>query len=125
MCYDKINIELVIKENPLQDISTNATSITILDNVNPNPNANANTTISKTLSPHHRSSTLSPSPSPSPSPSYRVANILYSTKYCRQKYVIISCFTITLIAMIYFLIQIMNGLNDANLPLLTMPYHLM
>ena len=99
MCYDKINIELVIKEKPTQDISTNATSITILDNTNPNPNA---------IVPNaHRP------------PPYHVANLLYSTKYCRQKYVIISCFTITLVAMIYFLIQITNGLNDANLPLLT------
>ena len=104
MCYDKINIELVIKEKPTQDISTNATSITILDNPsNISPNSN-------TISPN----ALHPRPSP-----YHVANHLYSTKYCRQKYVIISCFTITLVAMIYFLIQITNGLNDANLPLLT------
>lgn len=102
MCYDKINIELVIKEKPTQDISTNATSITILDNINPNPNIIT-------------ANTYRP-----PSPLYHhVANFLYSTKYCRQKYVIISCFTITLVTMIYFLIQITNGLNDANLPLLT------
>ena len=101
MCYDKINIELVIKEKPTQDISTNATSITILDNISPNTNS---------IVPN----TLRPPPRP-----YHVANILYSTKYCRQKYVIISCFTITLVTMIYFLIQITNGLNDANLPLLT------
>ena len=100
MCYDKINIEFVSNERP-QDISTNSTTITIIDNPQRQPISLPRTqTLSTPDSPFH-------------------VNLIYSTKYCRQKYVIISCFTMTLLVMIYFLVQIMNGLNDANLPLLT------
>ena len=100
MCYDKINIEFVSKERP-QDISTNSTTITIIDNPQRQTISLPQTqTLSTPHSPFH-------------------VNLIYSTKYCRQKYVIISCFTMTLLVMIYFLVQIMNGLNDANLPLLT------
>jgi len=113
MCYDKINIEFVSKERP-QDISTNSTTITIIDNPQRQPLSLPRT---RTPSTPHTPSTTYPIHQRHHSPFH--ANLIYSTKYCRQKYVIISCFTMTLLVMIYFLVQIMNGLNDANLPLLT------
>jgi len=116
-------ITISIKDNnTIPKIPSNTSLNTIIENTNIKTHnviiekevELPNTTIKVPTTPLSTSTQSTPSTPPT-----RCWRICYENYYCRQKYLLVSCFTTTLLVMIYFLVQIMTGLDEANIPLLT------